>query len=94
MTLNDLKRRVVSKRIPKSEEYRTYFGRSLDMARIENAIRHAEFGHMVAITDLESETLSLDGYSRRRGPRLLADQYVQAALRGMGRGHGQVRLRL
>ncbi len=62
ITISDLRRRIVPRRLPRSEEYRTYYGRSLDMARIEYAIRQAECGQMVAITDLESETLSLDGH--------------------------------
>lgn len=62
ITISDLRRRIVPRRLPASEQYRTYYGRSLDMARIEYAIRQAEFGFMVPITDLESETLSLDGH--------------------------------
>jgi phage gp29-like protein len=60
VTRQDLRSRVVPRNIPQSEEYRTYFGRSLDMARIENAIRRAECGIMAEITDLTSESLSLD----------------------------------
>lgn len=57
---SDLVTRIVSRRLPVSEEYRTYFGRSLDVARIEVAIQRANVGYMVDMTDLGSEAVSLD----------------------------------
>ena len=63
VTRSDLTSRIVSRRIPRSEEYRTYFGRSLDMVRIENAIRRAEAGLMTELTDLETESLGFDPHT-------------------------------
>lgn len=55
-----LRRRVVPKRIPRDEQYRTYYGRALDVRRIEAAIQDANFGLMTDLADLESESLALD----------------------------------
>lgn len=48
--------------IPRSENYRTHWGKSLDLARIDEAIRNANIGFMRPLTDLGRETLSLDGH--------------------------------
>ena len=60
VSVADLRRAVLPSHVPQQEQYRTYYGRSLDMARIENAIRQAEHGVMVYLTDLEGESLSID----------------------------------
>jgi phage gp29-like protein len=49
-------------RIPESEKYRTHYGRSLDLVRIDSAIRSANNGFMRPLTDLARETVSLDGH--------------------------------
>jgi phage gp29-like protein len=51
---------MVPPELPISEQYRTYYGRGLNMARIESAIRDAECGLMVDLCDLETESLGLD----------------------------------
>lgn len=43
-----------------TKDQRTRYGRSLNLDRIENAIRDAENGRMREITDLEYETISVD----------------------------------
>ena len=52
-------------RIPRTEDgnQRTYYGRGLNLSRIETAIRNAHNGRMRDITDLGRETLSLDGHA-------------------------------
>lgn len=48
--------------IPTNEQYRPHFGRSLDLTRIDAAIRTANMGIMSQITDLSRETIALDGH--------------------------------
>jgi phage gp29-like protein len=48
--------------IPANEQYRPQFGRSLDLDRIDGAIRAANMGIMSRITDLSRETIALDGH--------------------------------
>jgi phage gp29-like protein len=48
--------------IPANEQYRPQFGRSLDLDRIDGAIRSANMGIMSRITDLSRETIALDGH--------------------------------
>jgi phage gp29-like protein len=48
--------------IPQNEQYRPQFGRSLDLDRIDGAIRAANMGIMSRITDLSRETIALDGH--------------------------------
>jgi phage gp29-like protein len=55
-----LRKTFFSQKLPRAEQYRTYFGRMLDQGRIENALRQADLGLMVDLCDLESEALSLD----------------------------------
>lgn len=49
-------------RVPQSENYRTHYGKSLDLSRIDWAIRSASNGSMREITDIGRETVSLDGH--------------------------------
>ncbi|MFZ5896882.1 MAG: phage portal protein family protein [Myxococcota bacterium] len=49
-------------RTPRDQNQRTYYGRSLSLDRIEQAIRRAAAGAMIDITDLGREMLSLDGH--------------------------------
>lgn len=51
---------LFSKGLPESEKYRAYHGRLLDMNRIEDALKQAELGIMVDLTDLESESITMD----------------------------------
>jgi len=63
-TVTDLLRVLVPRRSPPSEIMgRHYWGRSLKPATIEQAIRSAESGLMAAITDMENESISLDGHA-------------------------------
>jgi SPP1 gp7 family putative phage head morphogenesis protein len=55
-----LARAFVSKRVPRSEQWRTHFGRSLTPARIESAIRDAADGFMQDLTDAGAETILVD----------------------------------
>ncbi len=49
-------------RIPQSENYRQYYGKYLDMVRIDHAIRAAAQGWMRPLTDVGRETVSFDGH--------------------------------
>ena len=48
--------------LPESENYRPYWGRSLDLRAIESAIVGANAGLMSRMTDLSRETIMLDGH--------------------------------
>jgi SPP1 gp7 family putative phage head morphogenesis protein len=58
-TPDELKR-LIYQQPPRSEEWRTYYGRSLNLDRIEIAIRNAQAGYMKDLTDLSRETCALD----------------------------------
>jgi len=58
-TLTDL---LFGGKIPRNENNRTYFGRSLDLNRVERALRNAASGFMMDLTDLGREVQSLDGH--------------------------------
>lgn len=60
MPSQDLQKRIVPKRIPDQEQYRRYYGRTLDVRRVEAAIQDANYGLMVDLCDLESESLGMD----------------------------------
>ena len=49
-------------RVPKEEQYRSHYGKSLDLARIDYAIRSANQGAMRPLTDIARETVLLDGH--------------------------------
>jgi phage gp29-like protein len=53
-------RAFVSKRVPRSEQWRTHFGRSLTPARIDSAIRDAADGFMTDLTDAGAESILID----------------------------------
>lgn len=55
-----LEHQIIRTRLPKSENYRTYYGREVSPKRIETAIRMANIGLMVPLCDLESEAIGLD----------------------------------
>jgi phage gp29-like protein len=71
---------------PPLENYRTYFGRSLNLARIESAIINANYGYMRLLTDLARETVSLDGHlsaiCQKRFNRVAAARVVVSAASG------------
>lgn len=48
--------------VPKTEQYRTHYGKALDLWRIDYAIQQAEQGAMREMTDISRETASLDGH--------------------------------
>ncbi len=54
---------VFGGKVPRNEQYRTHFGRGLDLARIDSAIRAANRGRMREMTDMGRETISLDGHA-------------------------------
>jgi SPP1 gp7 family putative phage head morphogenesis protein len=56
----DMRRTFISARLPSSENYRQYYGKSVDMGRIENAIINADLGMMVDLCDIESESMAID----------------------------------
>jgi phage gp29-like protein len=79
-----LSREFFGENIPRQENYRTHHGKSLDLHRIDYAIRNANYGLMRPMTDLARETVSLDGHLsallQKRLNRLAAlDWDVQAA---------------
>lgn len=43
-----------------TQDYRNRFGRTLSLDRIENALRDADSGRMLSLTDLEYETVNVD----------------------------------
>ncbi len=49
--------------LPENENYRPYWGRSLDLRAIEGAIIQANYGLMSRLTDLARETIMLDGHA-------------------------------
>lgn len=55
-----LRKVFVTPTVPRSEQYRRYYGRSVDMVTIENALRQADIGRMTDLCDLESESMSID----------------------------------
>jgi phage gp29-like protein len=55
-----LLRALIGRRVPRDEQWRTYFGRDLTPARIENAIRSAADGYMSDLTDASTETIVAD----------------------------------
>jgi len=48
--------------VPANEQYRPQFGRSLDLDRIDAAVKAANMGIMSRLTDLARETIALDGH--------------------------------
>lgn len=70
--------------IPANENYRTQFGRSLDLNVIDSCVRAANTGIMSRITDLSRETIALDGHvsallQKRLGRITALDYEVQPA---------------
>jgi phage gp29-like protein len=49
-------------RIPANENYRTHYGKMLDLTMIDVALRSAEQGSMQMLTDVCRETVQLDGH--------------------------------
>jgi hypothetical protein len=58
----ELAQRITGK-LPKTEASRTYFGRSLDLDRIDLSIRNVMRGRMREVTDMGRESLLLDGHT-------------------------------
>ena len=55
-----LRQALFSREIPVTELWRTYYGRQVDLNRIEQAIRGAEVGMMRPLTDLTREMIDRD----------------------------------
>lgn len=53
---------VFGPKVPKRQNQRTHYGKTLDLERIEIAIRNAALGHMITLTDIGREGLSMDGH--------------------------------
>jgi phage gp29-like protein len=73
---------------PAKDDARTYFGRSLDLSRIERVIQNANGGFMQPMTDLGAESLSLDGHLsalvQKRFNRIAALPFEVVPARGEG----------
>jgi len=74
--------------IPETEAFRRYYGKSVNPAVIESVIRMADYGFMRDLTDLEYETVRLDGHLGavlgKRFRRLLTSQVDVKAATGEG----------
>lgn len=68
--------------------YRRYFGRNLTPATIEQVLREAEAGYMRDLTDLESETVGIDGHLfasvGKRFPAIASIDYDVVPAQGPG----------
>ncbi len=58
-TTDDLKRAIYAK-VPENERWRTYYGRGMNLDRIEIALRQATQGFMRDLCDLSRETMLMD----------------------------------
>jgi phage gp29-like protein len=63
LTAGDLRRILIPAELPEAEEHRRYYGRGLNPGQIESALRQAQSGLFVDLTDLEDEALSLDPHA-------------------------------
>jgi phage gp29-like protein len=79
--------------IPQQENYRTHFGRSLDLTRIDYSIRCANHGFMRPMTDLSRETVALDGHLsallQKRLNRVAALDWLVEPAQGQGIDEGK-----
>lgn len=57
-----LGREFFGDRVPMTENYRTHYGKALDLQLIDYALRQAEHGSMAMMTDVCRETVQLDGH--------------------------------
>lgn len=60
ITVDMLRKSIVGKRIPQTEQYRSMFGAGLTLDRIAGAIEMANNGAMRELTDLSRETVDVD----------------------------------
>ena len=60
MPIKDLQADIISRRAPQSAVHRRYYGKGIDVAAIENAVLGANVGRMSDLTDLETESMSID----------------------------------
>lgn len=74
--------------VPETEEWRRYYGRELTPQTIEAVIRSADMGFMRDLTDLEYETIKIDGHLgssvRRRFLRISAVDWTLEPATGHG----------
>ncbi|MCU0694737.1 MAG: DUF935 domain-containing protein [Polyangiaceae bacterium] len=74
--------------VPESEQFRRYYGRSVNPGVIEQVIRAADLGFMRDLTDLEYETVRIDGHLGavigKRFRRILAADYDVVPASGEG----------
>lgn len=93
----DLGRDYFAGTVPYNEQWRPYFGRSLDLTRIEQAIIAANHGRMSYITDLARETILLDSHVsallQKRLNRLGALNWTLTPASGPGIDEGRARER-
>lgn len=81
--------------IPQNEQYRPTWGRSLDLTRIDGAIKMANIGIMSSFTDLSREVIALDGHVssllQKRLNRVAALDYDVQAAKGRGIDDGRAK---
>lgn len=92
-----MQREYFAGRIPFNEQWRPYFGRSLDLTRIEQAIIAANHGRMSYMTDLARETIMLDSHVsallQKRLNRLGALKWQLTPAAGPGIDEGRAKAR-
>lgn len=85
-----LEKKLFGDELPRSEIQRRYYGKSMDMDRIETAIRRSMVGAMMDITDLGRESLQVDGHMtglvQKRFNRSAAINWNVTASDGTGSG--------
>lgn len=88
VNLGVLPRTIFGSDIPESENWRTHYGKLLDLNKIDFALRQAEAGLMREMTDISRETNELDGHLssllQKRMNRLLALPWEVRAAKGDG----------
>jgi phage gp29-like protein len=93
----DLGRSYFAGHVPESEQYRPYWGRSLDLTKIESAIVSANAGLMARMTDLSRETIMLDGdvsaFLQKRLNRVAALDWDCIPATGTGLDEGRAKER-
>ena len=93
----DLGRTYFAGHVPETEQYRPYWGRSLDLTKIESAIVSANMGLMARMTDLSRETIMLDGdvsaFLQKRLNRVAALDWDCIPATGTGLDEGRAKER-
>lgn len=81
-------RKPMHRSIPREEVQRIHYGRTVDLIRIDNAIRNANKGYMRHLADIALETIRLDGHAsalwQKRLNRLAALDWDVIPAKGEG----------